>query len=223
MGNKRSINASASEDRLEKLIQARLEPNADRETIDRRIWDLFGETWAVMFTDLSGFSRGVAKFGIIHFLQTIYESERLLLPVIDEHDGILLKVEGDSFMVIFRNANKALQCAVNMQRILERYNRDKSDEDKVLLCVGLGYGRMLRIGDQDVYGAEVNAASKLGEDIAKAREILVTDDFRTGCGNPAGIAYEECDVEVPGAAKSWRVRYRTGGLLDRVTRQIQKN
>ena len=47
-----------------------------------------------MFTDLSGFSRNTAKFGIIHFLQTIHEAERLLIPVIEEHDGILLKVEG---------------------------------------------------------------------------------------------------------------------------------
>ena len=79
-----SIGSRASEDRLEKLIEERLKPGADKERIDRRIWDLFGESWCVMFTDLSGFSRGVAKFGIIHFLQTIHESERLLIPLIEE-------------------------------------------------------------------------------------------------------------------------------------------
>jgi class 3 adenylate cyclase len=219
MGYQGTIKASASEDRLEKLIQARLQPGADREAIDRRIWDLFGETWAVMFTDLSGFSRGVAKFGIIHFLQTIHESERLLIPVIENHDGILLKVAGDSFMVIFRNAAKALQCAVTMQRVLERYNQDIAAEDKVLLCVGLGYGRMLRIGDTDVFGTEVNAASKLGEDTAKAREILVTDDFRRNCGSPAGISFQPLEVDIPGASKVWQANYRTGGLLARLNRK----
>ncbi|MBI5348262.1 MAG: adenylate/guanylate cyclase domain-containing protein, partial [Chloroflexi bacterium] len=63
------IETSASQDRLEKLISERLKPGADKELIDSRIWDLFGETWAVMFTDLAGFSRNVEKFGIIHFLQ----------------------------------------------------------------------------------------------------------------------------------------------------------
>ena len=106
MAQRRSIFMSASEDRLEALIQERLKPGADKAMIDQRIWDLFGEEWCIMFTDLSGFSRGVAKFGIIHFLQTIQESERLLVPLIDEHDGILLKVEGDSFLVIFRNARR---------------------------------------------------------------------------------------------------------------------
>ena len=33
---------------------------------------------------------------------------------------------------------------------------------------------MLRIGDRDVYGAEVNTAAKLGEDMAKAGEILIS-------------------------------------------------
>ncbi|MBV6493420.1 MAG: hypothetical protein LDLANPLL_01439 [Turneriella sp.] len=174
MAYRRVIGASASEDRLEKLIESRLQPNADKEKIDSRIWDLFGETWAVMFTDLSGFSRNVAKFGIIHFLQTIYESERLLIPIIEDHDGILLKSEGDSLLVIFRNISKALQASMHMQRTLLEYNKDKNDEDKVLLCVGLGYGQMLRIGDVDVFGHEVNSASKLGEDTAEAYEILVT-------------------------------------------------
>ena len=40
--------------------------DADLARIDQRIWDLFGEEWAVMFTDLAGFSRQVEAFGIIH-------------------------------------------------------------------------------------------------------------------------------------------------------------
>jgi adenylate cyclase len=208
MAIQKSIHSSASEDRLEKLIHERMQPGADREKIDRRIWDLFGEEWCVMFTDLSGFSRGVAKFGIIHFLQTIFESERLLIPLIEDHDGILLKVEGDSFLVIFRNVHKALQCSITMQRTLRKYNSDKPDEEKVLLCVGLGFGKMLRIGDADVFGAEVNAASKLGEDTAKAWEILVTGAVRAAAAEMPGVDFMEVDVDVPGAEKAFKVGYQ---------------
>lgn len=208
MAVKKSINVSASEDRLEKLIEERLQPGADKNRIDERIWDLFGEEWCVMFTDLSGFSRGVAKFGIIHFLQTIHESERILIPLIEDHDGILLKVEGDSFLVIYRNVGKALQSAIDMQRTLNKYNADKSDEEKVLLCVGLGYGRMLRIGDSDVFGAEVNAASKLGEDTAEAWEILVTEAVKSRAGDAPDISFEELTDAPPGAGKAFRMKYR---------------
>lgn len=207
MATRRSIVVSASEDRLERLIQERLLPGADREKIDSRIWDLFGEEWCVMFTDLSGFSRNVAKFGIIHFLQTIFEAERLLIPVIEDHDGILLKVEGDSFLVIFRNCSKAIQCAVSMQGVLKQYNTDKSDEEKVLLCVGLGYGRVLRIGDTDVFGAEVNAASKLGEDTAKAWEILVTEAVREHARGIEGVSFQETGETMPGAGRAYKTVY----------------
>jgi adenylate cyclase len=210
METRRSIVIGASQERLEKLIQERLKPGADKEKIDNRIWDLFGEEWCIMFTDLSGFSRNVAKFGIIHFLQTIIEAERLLIPIIEQEDGILLKVEGDSFLVIFRNPVKALEASINMQRALFNYNKDKTDEEKVLLCVGLGHGKVLRIGDLDVFGSEVNAASKLGEDIAKAWEILVTEAVKVKAEKSiSNISFVEIEEVPSGADKAYRIIYKT--------------
>ena len=105
------------------------------------------------------------------------QSKKLLIPSIDNHDGILLKMEGDSMLVIFRNPRKAVDCAIAMQHAAKVYNMTKPDTEKILLCVGLGFGRVLRIGDDDVFGFEVNTASKLGEDTAKAWEILVTESM----------------------------------------------
>ncbi|MCZ8158013.1 MAG: adenylate/guanylate cyclase domain-containing protein [Leptospira sp.] len=207
MGQKRSIATSASEERLEKLLDERIQATSNKEIIDDRIWDLFGETWCVMFTDLSGFSRGVAKFGIIHFLQTIYESQRILIPVVDQYDGILLKDEGDSFLVLFRNPNKAIQCAIQMQKTVHKYNADKPDEEDILLCVGLGYGRILKIGDTDVFGAEVNAASKLGEDTAKAWEILVTHAVKDHAEKTPDIDFLEITDVPPGSDAAYKLIY----------------
>ena len=178
-----------------------------KEDVDRRIWDLFGEEWCIMNTDLAGFSRGVAEFGIIHFLQTIFEAERLLIPVIESHDGILLKVEGDSFMIIFRNVRKALRAAVEMQRTLREYNRDRPPVEHVLLGVGLGFGPVLRIGDADVFGVEVNSACILGEDTASAFEILITRAVHDSAGEIEGLRFEEIDTVPPGAGRAYRVIY----------------
>ncbi len=199
------VASSASEDRLEKLISARLEPDADKAALDRRIWDLFGETWAVMFTDLSGFSRNVAEFGIIHFLQTIHESQRLLVPVLDSHDGILLKTEGDSFLVIFRSPGRAVDCALRMQEVCAEYNAARSAAERVLLCVGVGYGRVLRISDHDVFGSEVNAASKLGEDMAKDGEILVTESVKNALAKRRGLGFQRLSKAPSGAKAAFRL------------------
>src|SRR5688572_8945403 len=167
-----------SEARLWRLIEERTKPGADVDQIDRRIWELFGEEWAVMFTDLSGFSRQVERFGIIYFLQIIHEHKKLLLPIVENQDGLLMKQEGDSFLILFRRPERAVECAQQMQRACALYNERRRPEEQILLCVGIGFGRVLRIGDADVWGKEVNAASKLGEDTAKAGEILVTEAVR---------------------------------------------
>ncbi len=204
---RRSIFVTASEDRLEKLIAQRLAPGADKQAIDQRMWDLFGEEWCMMATDLVGFSRGVAEFGIIHYLQTIYESELLLVPIVEKHDGIMLKMEGDSFLVIFRNVHKAIRSALEMQRMLLQYNKTRPEEEHVLLGVGLGFGRVLRIGDADVFGAQVNAAYILGEDTATAYEILVTKAVRDAAGEIDGCTFHEIDCPPPGTEKAYRLEY----------------
>ena len=80
------INLSNS--RLELLLSERLSFKGEPEkqkVIDQRIWDLFGEQWCILFTDLSGFSKNAERFGIIHFLQTIKEAEKLITTFNEEN------------------------------------------------------------------------------------------------------------------------------------------
>jgi adenylate cyclase len=196
-----------STERLWKLVEERMQAGADVTAIDERIWRLYGEDWAIMFTDLAGFSRQVAQFGIIHFLQVILEQRRLLLPVVDQHDGVLVKIEADSMLILFRTPAYAVRCAIAMQHVCRHLNARRAPEEQLVLCVGLGYGRVLKIGDDDVFGHEVNLASKLGEDTAKATEILATPACHTAAGDVAGATWEEVSVAYAGEQTCWRVRY----------------
>ena len=198
----------ASEARLWKLIEERCKTGADTAAIDKRIWDLFGEDWAIMFTDLSGFSRRVSEFGIVHFLQVIHEQRKLLLPIVEAHDGLLLKSEGDSFMIMFRAAARAVECGVAMQTACRNVNERRKPEEQILLCLGIGYGRILRIGDSDVWGREVNGASKLGEDTAQPYEILLTDAARQALGDDPGYGMEDIGAGSFGGASNYRLIYK---------------
>jgi len=196
-----------SETRLWDLIDQRTRPGADKARLDARIWDLFGEDWAVMFTDLSGFSRATERFGIIHFLQIIHEQKRLLLPIVADHDGILIKIEADSFLILFRHPGAALRCALAMQAACRQVNRDRVPEEQILLCLGIGHGRILKIGDTDVYGAEVNAASKLGEDHARPYEIMVTGAVKQAAQGGKGIKFNRIKAVPPGAEAAYKLKY----------------
>lgn len=195
-----------SQARLWSLIEERCQPGADVARIDERIWDLFGEKWAVMFTDLSGFSRRVEEFGIIHFLQIIHEQHKILLPIVERHDGLLIKEEGDSLLILFRRSERALDCALAMQRACRQVNERRKPEEQILLCIGLGFGQILRIADQDAWGREVNLASKLGEDTAKAGEILVTAAARASL-QQAELKFESIGSSSFGPEENFRVLY----------------
>ncbi len=165
-------------DELGKLLAERRMPGADRAAIDDAIYARFGCIKAVMFTDLVGFSRRVEEFGILHFLQLIQESEELFLPLISQHGGHCLKREGDSLLAVFDTPEAALAAANAMIIATGAVNPSRKPEDQIEVCIGLGFGQVLRVGDHEVWGAEVNAASKLGEEMARGSEVLATEDFR---------------------------------------------
>lgn len=197
----------ASEIRLIKLIEKRIENPKKRDEIDKRIWDLFGEKWSIVFTDMVGFSRSVEKFGIIQFLEMIYESHKIFLPVIDEYDGILLKEHADSLMILFRKPQNAVNCLLDMQKNARKYNQSKDASEKIYLCAGIGYGDILKIDSTDVFGAEINAASKLGEDTAEAGEILVTQNVMDELEGQ--YEFQKIEYTPPGAPAAYQLIYRT--------------
>lgn len=196
-----------SQERLWSLVEQRCQAGADVAEIDQRIWDLFGEEWAVMFTDLAGFSRRVQEFGIIHFLQIIHEQRKLLLPIVERHDGLLIKEEGDSLLILFRRVERALDAGLAMQRACRMVNERRKPEEQILLCVGIGFGQLLRIADQDAWGREVNSASKLGEDTAKAGEILVTAAAHGALTSRTDVRFEGIGATSLGPEENFRVVY----------------
>jgi class 3 adenylate cyclase len=194
-------NLKANEERFWEMIAERRRSHDQRAVFDRRIWDLYGEERTIMFTDLSGFSRRVAAFGIIEFLELILEQRELFVPIIAEHDGVLIKEEADSMMIVFRRPAAGLDCARAMQAACDAVNVGRPPENEILLCLGLGHGPILRIGDVDVYGEQVNWASKLGEDVARAHETLVTAAFREALGETTA-RFEPLEDER--VANAWR-------------------
>lgn len=198
----------SSRDLLWRLIAERAAAEGDeRDAIDARIREMFEETWAVVFTDLVGFSKRTREFGILHFLTLIHEKSRLLGPLVEQGGGRILKEEADSWLLLFRSPVRAVETMRECQRACEEHNRGRAKEDRVELCVGIGWGTVLRIGDADVWGEEVNSASRLGEDTAEGGEILLTEAVRLAVEHEIrDLDLEPCAARGGTAARSWRIR-----------------
>lgn len=194
-----------SEMLLGRLIEERLTPGADVEEIDERIRAFFEEEWCIVFTDLAGFSRLSAERGIVPFLCLVHEFKRIARPVLESRGGFILKTIADSLLVVFRRAPDALEAVIELQQALAAYRTDKPAHDHIEMSAGIGFGKVLKIGDDDVFGVEVNYAARLGEDDAKPWEILVTDAARASVLHMPGVSFEPYEAER--AFTAWRVCY----------------
>jgi class 3 adenylate cyclase len=144
-----------------------------REDLDRAAQRRFFAQRAIVFTDTADFTARVRRRGILHFLMLLNEVLPEARRLAARHGGRLLKVEADSFLMSFPEANAACGAAVALHRKLREHNQVRPFDEKLRFSFGLGYGRVLEVED-DVFGLEVNLASKLGEDLARPGEALLT-------------------------------------------------
>ncbi len=162
---------------LRDLLRVR-ERTGETDVIDAQIHQRFGRECAIMITDMEGFSRRTRDRGIIDILQVIARMIELCEPVIDKHGGTLVKTVGDDLLALFDTADSAVRAAIGMQRVCEDDYVGRDPSERIRIAVGIGWGYMLDLDGTDIYGDEVNRASKLGEDLANPGEILVTHAAR---------------------------------------------
>lgn len=167
----------AAGDELRELLRARNEHPERLGEIDRTIRDRFTRTLSVLVLDMSGFSRLTQRYGIIHFLAMIERMQQLVLPVVSapRYGGRLLKLEADNVYAVFPDAPLAVDAAREVQRRLDAANVVLPADWDLHACIGIGHGDVLAVGDHEVYGNEMNLASKLGEDVGCGGEILLTE------------------------------------------------
>jgi len=164
-----------SRKKLERLLDRRNEHPEQLATIDSQIVALFEAQRAILVLDMCGFSRLTIRHGIIHYLSMIRRMQTTVLPLIEEGRGQLVKTEAYNVFATFAGVPDALRTAHKIQTTLARANAVLPADWDVHVGIGIGFGPLLLIGDNDVFGSEMNLASKLGEDLAAAGDVLLTE------------------------------------------------
>lgn len=162
---------------LHHLLDERTEHPERAPKLDREIRRRFEKERAIFVLDMSGFSRTVQRYGIIHYLGMIQRMRRIVGPNVEKHRGVVVKFEADNCFAVFPSPDKAIDAALGIHHDLGVANLMTDDESDVHVSIGIGYGTVLLFCD-DMYGNELNLASKLGEDVAERNEILLTPAAR---------------------------------------------
>lgn len=166
--------STGGKDLLKQFLMERNEHPERKDEIDSRLKETFEQEVAIMVLDMCGFSRTVMKYGIIHFLAMIVQMDALATPAIQDNGGKVIKQEADNMFAIFPTVEQAVSAALDIFRSFRAVDTVLPDERDIYGSIGIGYGPTLIIGEEDLFGNEMNLCSKLGEDLAERMEILLT-------------------------------------------------
>jgi class 3 adenylate cyclase/pimeloyl-ACP methyl ester carboxylesterase len=130
-----------------------------------------GGVQTILFTDMEGHTAMMQRLGDAKGREVLREHERVTRSALSAHGGREVKTMGDGFMASFISAQKAVECAIALQRSFA----DRTGEP-IRIRVGMNAGEPMA-ENNDLFGSAVILAARAA---AKARggEVLVTDVVR---------------------------------------------
>src|SRR5689334_22364963 len=180
------------------LQYSQSEITAERQSIENALWGDYGAEYAVFVLDMSGFSLLTRKYGIVHYLSMVRRMQLTTEPIVKSYGGSMIKYEADNCFAVFPDPLSATNAAIAMQHAFSAANLLTSDDLDIHIACGIDYGKILIIGHEDCFGDPVNRASKIGDDLAAAGEILITDEAMQMIPEEAGVKAHELSLSISG-------------------------
>lgn len=126
---------------------------------------------AVLFADICGSTQLFEKYGDLQAQQIEHRVLDTLAAKTSAQSGIVIKTIGDEIMSRFPTPDQAVQAACAMHRTLKE-NPDLARLN-IAVRIGLHYGPVLEVENNDVVGDAVNIAARMAS-LAKADQIITT-------------------------------------------------
>jgi len=194
----------------------------ERRHLEEHIALTFETECAVLALDMSGYSSSVRRDGIIPHLCRIRRMQLLVRPLIERFGGQVVREIADNILAVFPTPRAAVDAAMAVRDSAAALRRASSlmgvqDECEELstvpdhclhVSIGVDHGKLLLVADHDCFGDPVNVAFKLGEDVAGAGEILITENVRRQLDHFAESDLVRIDVSASGIEV---VAYRLSG------------
>src|SRR5215471_18229610 len=140
----------------------------------------YSGTVTIFFSDIRGFTDYTEEFGDEAASRIVHEQDTIIRSQIEAYGGVVVKTQGDSFMVAFSAARGAILCAIAIQRIVAQANRDQAGP-RIAIGIGINTGEPIRQEDGDYIGGTVNLAARICA-AAGAGQILVAESTRYVAG-----------------------------------------
>ncbi|PWT73913.1 MAG: hypothetical protein C5B46_04840, partial [Proteobacteria bacterium] len=138
----------------------------------------------ILAADVAGYSR-LMEDDESATVRTLTEYRELFSRYVTAHGGRIVDTAGDSVLAVCESAVEGVECAVDIQRALDRRNRQLADHRRMHFRIGINLGDVITRGDGTIYGDGVNIAARL-QALADPGALCVS-----------GTVYDQVEGKVP--------------------------
>jgi adenylate cyclase len=158
--------------------------------------DKYHQEHAILSMDMTGLTSSAMSRGELQSLLRIVDTQKVAIPVLQEFGANLIRCFADDIVALFPDPNTAVDAAFEIHHRVQLFNASPlASKSPTLCCAGVGFGRVYSIGPNRAQGDEMNRASKLGEDIARANETLLTERAQRAMADRDDIDFELQDQD----------------------------
>lgn len=184
--------------------------STQRKKLEDTIWEKYGSENTAFVLDMAGFSLLTRKYGIVHYLSMIRRMQLTVEPIITHHGGRVIKFEADNCFAVFPDPTSATLTAITIQHAIASVNLMTNEDMDIHVTIGIDCGRILILNEDDMFGDAVNRACKMGEDLGKAGEILITKEAMDMIPEDAQIHGKLIKVSIGGMEmQAYQIIYKT--------------
>ena len=158
-------------------------------------------TLTILFSDIVDSTALNEELGDRNWLKVLAAHDAIIRRCCAGHGGLVVKSQGDGFMIAFAEAEGAIRSAIEIQRALAARPRQLRGAP-VAVRIGIHTGPALEKGG-DLFGRNVALAARV-TDLARGGEILVTAEVSEGVAETADLLFtEHSEVELKGLPGSY--------------------
>lgn len=149
----------------------------------------------IMFTDLKDSTAITTELGEEKAMHLLRIHNALTRNALREHEGREVKHTGDGIMASFKSAEKAIDCAIAIQRNFQNHNQH-NPHDELHLKIGTSAGEPVE-EEGDLFGTAVQMAARIC-DKAGPDQVLVAPIVKDQCNQSKFIFSERGLVSLKG-------------------------
>jgi class 3 adenylate cyclase/TolB-like protein/Flp pilus assembly protein TadD len=114
---------------------------------------------AILSADIAGYSRLMGEDEVAT-LRALKDRQAAVFPLVGQFDGRIIDVAGDGILAEFPSAIGAVQCALEIQRVVTAKNDEAPAGIRLQFRIGVNLGDVIHEGER-IYGDGINVAARI--------------------------------------------------------------